>query len=254
MHTLWLSDKVFSMEFSRGDSKVLGEDAIYPAYTEWEHAEVRLRGQAGVYDRKDALSALNRAVLHRNRLLNEHYRFKAIPGVDPASKNLELLHIFGIARGSVLHLIRQLRNQVEHELHEPPDYELCSAYLDAVWYFLRSTDTLLAEITEDMHAVDRNLNQEIDVIISPPEWKVYIEGPINNAPVSFLPATGTHSHVCPAKIDNIFHNTQRHEIYNARINGTSFLWDNSGQAEFFAEVTDPEWVKKFAQKYFSIHY
>lgn len=254
MHTLWLSDKVFSMEFSRGDSKVLGEDAIYPAHTEWEHAEVRLRGQAGVYDRKDALGALNRAVLHRSRLLNEHYRFKAIPGVDPASKNSELLHIFGIARGSVLNLIRQLRNQVEHELHDPPDYELCNAYLDAVWYFLRSTDGLLVEITEDMHAVDPNSDQEIDVVISPPEWNVYIEGPVDNAPVSFLPVADTYSHGYPAKIDYIFDNTQHREIYDAKINGTSFLWDNSGQLEFFTEVRAPEWVKRFAQKYFSLHY
>jgi hypothetical protein len=116
--------------------------------------------------------------LHRLKALNELYQFKAIPGIDATLKNMELLYSLGLARGSVLDLIRQLRNRVEHELRDPPDYGLCNLYLDAVWYFLRSTDSFMVEVTKDINVLDSESDREIAAIfISPPKWQVYIEAP-----------------------------------------------------------------------------
>jgi hypothetical protein len=207
MYTLWLADVIFSMKFSRGDRRILTEDKISPAYNEWEHAETRLQGSTKI-DRKDGLGALNHAVLHRLKVLNELYQFKAIPGIDTTLKNTELLYSLGLARGSVLDLIRQLRNRVEHELHDPPDYELCHLYLDAVWYFLRSTDSFMVEVTRDINIVDSESDREMATIfISPPKWRVYIEGPVADAPVSFLQNPNTNSsHAYPIEINRIVHN------------------------------------------------
>ena len=251
MYTLWLSEKVFSMRFLRGDFKRPERDLIRPAYTEWEHAEIRLQGPADIFDRKDALGALNRAVLHRIRALDGHYQFRAIPGVDSTLKNTELLRILGLARGSVLDLIRQLRNRVEHELHEPPNRELCNLYLDAVWYFLRSTDSFLVEIAEDIYT-DPGNDPEMAVLISPPVWKIYIEGLVADAPVSFLQTADT-DHAYPMKIDYIFCDKNELSSYLRKIaNSTGYLYyDQGGNVRFFGEIKDPECIRRFAQKYFS---
>jgi hypothetical protein len=255
MYTLWLSDIIFSMKFSRGDRQTLTEEIINPAYTEWEHAETRLQGRTKI-DRKDGLSALNRAVLHRLKGLNELYHFRAIPGIDTTLKNTELLYNLGLARGSVLDLIRQLRNRVEHELHDPPDYELCNLYLDAVWYFLRSTDSFMIEVTKEINVFDSESDCEIAAIfISPPKWQVYIEGPVADAPVSFLHNPDVNSSdVYPIEINRIVHDPKDASPSQAMANeNAGFLFcKHTEYVEFFGEIKDTECIKKLVRKYFSL--
>jgi len=75
------------MRFRRGDYEEPVENSIYPAYAEWEHAAERLQGETDIFDCKDALMALNRAVLHRGKALNVRYQFRSIPGIDRTLKN-----------------------------------------------------------------------------------------------------------------------------------------------------------------------
>jgi hypothetical protein len=53
------------------------------------------------------------------------------------------------------------------------------------------------EFTTGMNIKDPGSGSDLmEVLISPPEWRVYVEGPVEYAPVSFLPATGVNAPQC----------------------------------------------------------
>ena len=176
MSTIWLSSSVFSMEAVQDAVKRLDKNNIFFAYREWEHAEARLQGNPTEMDLKDALAALNRACLFRIRILKDVYNLKRIPGIDPNWGNTKILQYLGIARSSTLDIIRNLRNQVEHELNDPPSREACTLYLDTVWYFLRSTDSMVSKLSKGMWILGSEDSGVIMTIFcAPPDWKIQIE-------------------------------------------------------------------------------
>jgi len=47
----------------------------------------------------------------------------------------------------MLQKLIDIRNPVEHEDVAPPDHEACKVFAEFTWYFLKSTDRMLREVT-----------------------------------------------------------------------------------------------------------
>lgn len=258
MHILRISNKIFAMDFSRGDHFIYDKEDILPAYQEWGHAEVRLDGPASTIDRKDCLLALNRAVLHRINILNRRYHLKKIPGMDPKAGNTIIMHKLGLARGSVLDLLRNLRNRVEHDLSEPPEQKECNLYLDAVWYFLRSTDRLVVEVASQIEVFHPETQDEpMSIYVSFPEWRIYIDGDLNLSPASFVD-TSSHDEGASGSIQ-IGRISERGIFYKMdplpeKVEGFLHIPPRSEFVNFGGEVKGDDFIFNFAKAYFSTYY
>jgi len=57
--------------------------------------------------------------------------------------DLELLASFDVVRPLMLRRLIDIRNFVEHQDSTPPSSDECRMFADLVWYFLRSTDSLV---------------------------------------------------------------------------------------------------------------
>jgi hypothetical protein len=114
----------------------------------------------------------------------------------------------------------------------------------------------MVEVTRDINIVDSESDREMATIfISPPKWRVYIEGPVADAPVSFLQNPNTNSsHAYPIEINRIVHNPKDASPSQAMANeDAGFLFHNHTEyVEFFGEIKDTKCIKKLAQKYFSL--
>jgi len=119
------------------------------------------------------------------------------------------------------------------------------------------TDPLLAQITKHMVIFDPNSGDEVaEVFISPPEWKVYIEGNLANAPVSFRHYTNASPQSYAIEIHRIINKNHGPDLYEAmRLRHTGLLYyGRSNNAVFFGELRDPNGIRRLAQRYFSILY
>lgn len=74
--------------------------------------------------------------------------------------------------------MRRLRNKTEHESAAPPTRGECLLYLDAVWYFLRSTERFAHRVTTELDLVDSARGRELTITITVglPEWSVHLQG------------------------------------------------------------------------------
>ena len=71
------------------------------------------------------------------------YSFDALP-FPAQKKTLEKFQFYGTIRPALLKEIFEIRNSIEHMDSMPPSLDECRRYIDFVWYFLKSTDSLLA--------------------------------------------------------------------------------------------------------------
>jgi hypothetical protein len=96
----------------------------------------------------DVVSALNRAINSRLKHANALYKFRTIPSVGRKEDLLDLLADLGLIRDLMLKKITSIRNQFEHQDADPPSKKVCTEFVDFVWYFLRSTDSLVSTISD----------------------------------------------------------------------------------------------------------
>ncbi|MDH2429275.1 hypothetical protein [Sphaerisporangium sp. TRM90804] len=106
------------------------------------HAVHRLSSDTGLYNRIDGILALKRAMRARLEHLAEELNLRAMP-VDDAGNWLNTLEQLGIIRQRMLRKLNKLRNSVEHDDAEPPDWEQCSDLEEVLWYFLKVTESYL---------------------------------------------------------------------------------------------------------------
>src|SRR5205823_12993181 len=79
------------------------------------HADSRLAGDPDEFARADAITTLKRAVIQRTKVLNDIYRFRAIPIKDKPKDQLELMEWCGLIRSTMLTKLLELRNRLEHQ-------------------------------------------------------------------------------------------------------------------------------------------
>ena len=149
------------------------------AYVIWSHAENLLNRSVGALDRVDVVTTLKRAMDQRLKLLTKEYMFSNIRLKTKSNKTLELFQYLGIIRPLMLRKLLDIRNKVEHQDVAPPSKDICENFLDLVWYFLKSTDSLLKRIPNDFLFQDVSTQKEaywISLSISYSDWIPDIRG------------------------------------------------------------------------------
>jgi hypothetical protein len=73
----------------------------------------------------------------------------------------------------------EVRNRIEHNDAPPPDTPKCEFYVDIVWYFLKSTDSLVDMAVDSIHYEDDQSESVVTIAINPQEgWKVAVSGSV----------------------------------------------------------------------------
>lgn len=119
------------------------------AYKIWRHSSSLVSDDSSEFKLADAIVGLKRAVNHRLKTLTTSYALDALP-FSSERKSLERLQHYGIIRPAILKELFGIRNAIEHADHAPPSVNDCRRYVDFVWYFLKSTDSLLDMKLEDV--------------------------------------------------------------------------------------------------------
>ncbi|MGH3862480.1 hypothetical protein [Actinokineospora sp.] len=104
----------------------------------------------------DTVLWLNRAVNLRMRLLTQRYNMRSILR-DPPPQDTEILARIGIIRPQMQRTLAELHRALESS-PVPPEH--CAELVDAVWYFLRSTDTLMNVQRTDMAFAHEQTNRD----------------------------------------------------------------------------------------------
>jgi hypothetical protein len=153
------------------------------AYEIWSHSEQTLGQYGDDFHLVDAITTLKRSMSHRLQLLKTLYGFDAMPLTGIPKRTIEQLAFFGIVRPVMLSRLIDIRNAVEHEDSAPPDPGTCHELLDFVWYFLRSTDRLVAWQTTEIELESEPYTDGFDncyelvLDFDPPRnWTPYFQG------------------------------------------------------------------------------
>jgi hypothetical protein len=245
---VWITAGVLNWPLAGEGSSPLDSPLGAQATGEWDHAALRLdpRSTDQPLDRKDAISALSRAVERRIQLFHTVYGVDApdprrptqpaIPGMTTRDR-LDQLRELGLARGLVLTQLRKLRNKTEHESAEPPSREECHLYLDAVWYFLRSTERFARRKVEEFDLSDDTAGGEVTITVRPPEWTaIQLTGHLPGSAVSRSPMDG----FIPV------------EIAVSSDVGSLFRERSDGSFQVTGFITEPRWQLAVAIKYFTL--
>ena len=95
------------------------------------------------HDLADCLSNLRKCLTHRLKLLEKYYNIRAAVDAPQKKHLMELMAEVGIIRPLMLKTLMNARNDVEYNDVKPPSVERCREFAEAVWYLLRSTDSIL---------------------------------------------------------------------------------------------------------------
>lgn len=86
---------------------------------------------------------MKRSLNHRLQLIEKTYHLKTIYFKDKPKGYLELLEKYNIVRPLLMKKLLTIRNEIEHEDSNPPEIERCKELVDIMWYFLKSTDSIV---------------------------------------------------------------------------------------------------------------
>jgi hypothetical protein len=142
---MWIDSSILHWSSNKEATIVYGKDERKRAYEILAHAEGILANPATPLHLVDALTTMKRALDHRVRLLNDRYVFEKIPLAGKPKRSFEVFAYFGIMKPRMVSQLIQIRNKLEHEDAEPPALDRCQEFAELVWYFLRSTDSLIRE-------------------------------------------------------------------------------------------------------------
>ncbi|MBC6451599.1 hypothetical protein [Actinokineospora xionganensis] len=142
-------DPIFlTWEQDAGSSEISDRQPTRRSYEMWRLAEAK----TGL----DTVLWLNRAVNLRMRLLTQRYNMRSIL-TDAPPKDAEILARIGIIRPQMHRTLRDLHQALETSA-EPT--ERLAEFVDAVWYFLRSTDNLMNLQRTDMAFAHEQANRD----------------------------------------------------------------------------------------------
>ncbi|SDH60894.1 hypothetical protein SAMN05192558_12215 [Actinokineospora alba] len=142
-------DPIFlTWEQDAGASEVSDHQPTRRSYEMWRLAE----SKTGL----DTVLWLNRAVNLRMRLLTQRYNMRSILR-DPPPQDTEILARIGIIRPHMHRALTELHRALEVS-PVPPEH--CAELVDTVWYFLRSTDSLMNVQRTDMAFAHEQANRD----------------------------------------------------------------------------------------------
>ena len=166
-------------------------DYVSRAQEIWRHAAVRLKGAPSELDRVDCIGTLKRAINHRLKSIQATYHFDLLPASRSKKQILEKLQDYGIVRPAIIKELLEVRNGIEHNDAAPPDGPSCAFYLDIVWYFLKSTDSLVDMAVDSIVYEDHQTESFIHLTVEPREnWKFKVSGTVIDSCLSNEPKTG----------------------------------------------------------------
>jgi len=139
---MYLSNEV--LNWHKGyDASGVDFEYLIRSHNIWRHAKNRLHGNPSEFDIVDCITSLKRAINSRLKTLTKEYCISELPNLRNKKQQLEKLQDYGLVRPTFLKALFELRNLLEHEDTKVPTIESCNYYIDIVWYFLKSTDSLL---------------------------------------------------------------------------------------------------------------
>lgn len=150
MDSLWIKSEILNWSFYTTSSFQANENYQYRAYEIWGHAEALLANQPNDFQRTDAITTLKRAFNQRLKFIEYIYEFRKLSNSRKPLGYLELLETFGLVRPVMFKKLLLIRNDIEHNDTAPPNTERCEELLDFVWYFLKSTDSILSNIGDTL--------------------------------------------------------------------------------------------------------
>lgn len=147
---IWLKEDVFDWEGYLEGGSVNNDPLIDRPYKIWEHSKnlFKIKGE-NEFHRADGILNLKRSINHRLQYIEQIYQFKTFKFDNKPKGTLELLETFGLVRPYIMKQLFEIRNDIEHRDFKPPNIERCNELLDVVWYFLKSTDTLVQIIKSE---------------------------------------------------------------------------------------------------------
>ncbi|MFT9817511.1 MULTISPECIES: hypothetical protein [unclassified Lysinibacillus] len=146
----WISNEILNWESYSDSSVVLEKEKGERAYEIWEHAKSQIENNESEFHLADGITNLKRALNHRLKLIEEIYGFKFIKINNKPKGYMEILEVFGVVRPFLMKRLLTIRNGIEHNDEKPPSYERCLELLDVVWYFLKSTDSMVQFAVKDL--------------------------------------------------------------------------------------------------------
>lgn len=188
--SVWLSPEVLQWQSYGQGGKQPDISIRARAYEIWKHAEDLLRHAASDLQLVDVITTMKRAIDHRIRALDKAYAFRTIPIKDKPAELLDLLEFLEIIRPLMFRKLVEIRNAVEHEDATPPHYDTCQLFLEFAWYFLRSTDRMLAVISDSIQlfVLDEDDEYWLDLEYGPDKtWNPQVRGYVRSDLISTQP-------------------------------------------------------------------
>lgn len=165
----WLFEKT---NYQIAISSIIEEDILQRSYELWNRADKLIQKNETSFDLADGISNLKRSLNHRLKTIESIYNFKYIDFKNKPRGYLELLESYGLVKPYLIKMVMEIRNDIEHNDASPPKAVRCLELSDMIWYFLKSTDTLI-------HSFPTQLDSYIyDYRIVEPRCRHYIT--INN--------------------------------------------------------------------------
>ncbi|MEQ6342920.1 MAG: hypothetical protein M3A44_15075 [Gammaproteobacteria bacterium] len=208
------------------------ERIVGRAHDIWRHASSLISPGSSEFSLADAITGLKRAVNHRLKALSNAYSFDALPFLNQ-KKTLEKFQFYGIIRPALLKELFEIRNSIEHMDRAPPSVDECRRYVDFVWYFLKSTDSLLTMKLDDVIFWCDSENRSLRFC---PEfdgsWNIKVSGEVLVADILECWQPGA------LELVELDESCERPDYIRARIYGR---WQPS-----------PDQLSSFARKYFDL--
>jgi hypothetical protein len=140
---LWISKDIMKWDIEGTGGREVDKNLFRRSYEIWEHSKSLIENATNDFHLSDGITNLKRCLNHRLQLIESIYNFKKID-IDAKPKGtLELLQRYGIVRPLIIRTLLLIRNDIEHNDANPPSKERCQEFVDILWYFLKSTDSIV---------------------------------------------------------------------------------------------------------------
>ena len=128
-------------------SMLLDRESVIKSYSLLNHAENIISKHSNDDYLTDCIMNINKSIDHRLKLIRKIYSFDQMPYFSKKDlwKKLEKVKLI---RKYLIEEINTVRNLLEHEYASPPGKDKCKYYIEAVWFFLKATDSICCNIND----------------------------------------------------------------------------------------------------------
>jgi hypothetical protein len=178
---MYLSHEFLNWIYGESEGSGVDFEKLNRAHEIWRHAKNRIKETQTEFDKIDCITSLKRSINSRLKTITKEYGLNELPNTRKKKQILEKFQDYGLIRTAFLQDLFELRNLLEHEDITPPSIDKCNYYIDIVWYFLKSTDSLLL-MKIDCLSYEHESNNELNFRIKPESnWEVSMFGRVNKA-------------------------------------------------------------------------